>query len=232
MAQPHHYFRRYRPWQPGEFVLLFIDTAAGGSDRVAGQFLSHRWLDLPEVLHAHVTITAITPLIHEELLSIYKQTSIRPIVCFERNNGGAFELERLARLNRHNDYRIYTQKRLNPSTGRTEDTGVAGWDTNTATRPKMLQELDDGLNSRLLHLYDRQTINECFSFIVNPKTGKAEAEEGAHDDLVMSLAGVWQLYQTEKPEEDEHTSAVVETIPSGYNMSTVIDEAIVTVGEY
>jgi hypothetical protein len=211
-----------------------VDTAAGGNDRVAGQFMSHRWLDVPEILHAHVTITAVTPLIHEELLSIYKQTSIRPIVCYERNNGGAFELERLSRLNRHGDYRIYTMQRLD-SSGHLTDSGVMGWDTNTATRPKMLQELDDGLNSRLLHLYDRQTINEMFSFIVNPKNGKAEAEEGAHDDLVMSLAGVWQMYQTEKPEEDEQGGSVVETSPTGYNMRTVIDEAlessIVNVGD-
>jgi len=37
-----------------------------------------------------------------------------------------------------------------------------------------------------------------YSFIIN-KQGKAEAETSAHDDLVMSLAIAWQLYQTENP---------------------------------
>lgn len=40
-----------------------------------------------------------------------------------------------------------------------------------------------------------------FSFVeVQTTTSwRAAAEKGAHDDLIMSLAGVWQLYQTEKP---------------------------------
>lgn len=216
------YFKRYRQWQRGEFVLVFVDTAAGGTDRVAGQYLSNRWLDVPQVLHAQMTITALTPSIHEDLCNIARATGVRPVVCFERNNGGSFELERLGRLNRNGEYRIYTQKRMNPATGKTEDTGVAGWDTNTATRPKMLQELDDGLNSQLLHLYDRPTVNEMFSFIVNPKTGKAEAEQGAHDDLLMALAGVWQLYQTETPETRHTGGGVVETTPAGYTSSSGI----------
>lgn len=95
------------------------------------------------------------------------------------------------------------------------DTGKLGWSTNSATRPKMLQELKDAIEGQLLHIYHRQTINELFSFILKPN-GRAEAEVGAHDDLVMSLAGAWQLYQTEKP-IDQDSSGVVETEPrSGY----------------
>jgi hypothetical protein len=216
-----HYFRRYRPWQRGEFVLVFQDTGAGGADNCAAQFLSQRWLDVPTVMQAHITATATTPLIHAELEDIYDQTGVRPVVAFERNNGGGFEMDRLARLNRLGNYRIYTMKALNPS-GKLVDTGKLGFDTNTATRPKMLSDLDDGLNSRLLHLYDRPTTNELFSFIVNPKTGKAEAEQGAHDDLVMSLAGVWQLYQTEKPESNEDSGGVVETVPVGYTGGGIV----------
>lgn len=218
------YFRRYRPWQQGEFVLLFVDTAAGGLDSVAGQFLSHRWLDVPQVLHTPVTITAMTPIIYTELINIRKQTGVRPCVAFERNNGGGYELERLARLDHFGDIRFYTMKQL--KNGKLFDSGIVGWDTNTATRPKMLQELDNGLNSRLMHLYDRPTVNEMFSFIVNPKTGKAEAEEGAHDDLVMSLAGVWQMYQTEAPESDDDGGGVVETMPSNQQLSGMVSSVI------
>lgn len=215
------YFRRYRPWQRGEFVLVFQDTGAGGADNCAAQFLSHRWLDVPTVMQAHITATATTPLIHAELESIFDQTGVRPVVAFERNNGGGFEMDRLARLNRLGNYRIYTMKALNAQ-GKLVDTGKLGFDTNTATRPKMLSDLDDGLNSHLMHLYDRATVNEAFSFIVNPKTGKAEAEQGAHDDLIMALAGVWQLYQTEKLESDEQGGNVVETIPAGYNSGGIV----------
>ncbi len=150
----------------------------------------------------------MTPLLHEELKRIYRETGIQPIIAYERNNGGGFEMDRLARLNRFGDYRIYTMKHLDP-TGRVVDTGKLGWDTNTATRPKMLQELKDAVESEIVHVYHRQTVDEMFSFIIS-KTGKPEAEDGAHDDLVMALAIAWQLYQTEKPLL-EQGGGVVET---------------------
>lgn len=202
-------FKRFRPLQQGEFIICFVDPSAGGADNTAGQFLSQKWLDVPMVFHSNMTITAVTPLIHQELTRISKVTGIPPIVAFENNNGGSFEMERLSRLNRYGDYRIYTMKRLDPS-GRMIDTGKMGWDTNTATRPKMLSDLKDGIESELLHLYHRSTVDEMFSFIIGT-TGKPEAEQNAHDDLVMSLAGAWQLYQTEKPKREESGGAVVET---------------------
>lgn len=205
-------FKRYRDWQKGEFCICFVDMAMGGADNCAAQFLSHKWLDVPQVYHANVTGSFVTPLLHEELTKISRETGVTPIVAFERNNGGGFEMDRLARLNRYGDYRIYTMKNIDPS-GRMIDTGKLGWDTNPATRPKMLQELKDAIEGQLLHLYHRQTVDELFSFIVTP-SGRAEAEHGAHDDLVMSLAGAWQLYQTEKPML-EQGGGVVETVPYG-----------------
>lgn len=201
-------FKQFRPFQSGEFIICFADTAAGGGDSCAAQFLSQKWLDVPLVYHSEVTATFMTPLLHEKLVEVSRQTGIQPIVAYETNNGGGFELDRLARLNRVGDYRIYTMKILDPS-GRLMDTGKLGWSTNTATRPKMLADLKDAVESDLLHLYHRGTVDEMFSFIISA-TGKPEAEKGMHDDLVMALAGAWQLYQTEKP-ITESQSGVVET---------------------
>lgn len=207
-------FKQFRPYQRGEFVLCFADTAAGGGDNCAAQFLSHKWLDVPEVYHSKVTATFMTPLLHQELTRISVETGVAPVVAYERNNGGGFEMDRLAQLNRYGAYRIYTMKSIDP-TGRLVDTGKLGWDTNTGSRPKMLQELKDAVESEVLHLYHRPTVDEMFSFIISP-TGKPEAEQGAHDDLVMALAGVWQLYQTESPMK-EQGGGVVETDEStGY----------------
>jgi hypothetical protein len=202
-------FKQFRKFQQGEFIVAGVDTAAGGKDNCAAQFLSHKWLDVPMVYHSKVTASFMTPLIHEQLTAISKETGIPPVVAFERNNGGGFEMDRLSRLNRYGDYKIYTMKSIDP-TGRVVDTGKLGWDTNTASRPKMLQELRDAVDGELIHVYHRQTLDEMFSFIVSP-TGKPEAEKGAHDDLVMSLAVAWQLYQTEEPHKDDGSSNVVET---------------------
>lgn len=202
-------FKQFRPFQSNEFIICFADTSAGGGDFCAAQFLSQKWLDVPLVYHSEVTATFMTPLLHEKLTEISKQTGVQPIVCYETNNGGGFELDRLARLNRVGDYLIYTQKALD-STGRLVDTGKLGWNTNTATRPSMLSDLKDAVESELLHVYHRATVDEMFSFIISP-IGKPQAEEGMHDDLVMALAGAWQLYQTEKPLEQNGSGGVVET---------------------
>jgi hypothetical protein len=67
----------------------------------------------------------------------------------------------------------------------------------------MLKEAIDG---RLLRIYDKQTISEMFSFIISQTSSswKAQAESGAHDDLIMALAIAWQLYQSENPPITKH----------------------------
>ena len=137
-------FSRFRELQKGEFILVFADTAGDGADNCAVQFLSHKWLDVPIVYHSKVTASFMTPLLHQELKRIYKETGIQPMVAYETNNGGSFELDRLARLNRFGEYRMYTMKNVDPS-GRVVDTGKIGWSTNSATRPKMLHELKDAI---------------------------------------------------------------------------------------
>jgi hypothetical protein len=190
---------RYRKYEPNEFYVVGVDTSAGGSDFTAVQFLSKTKLDVPSVLHDKTSITAITPLIHLELEKIYDATGVQPVVAYERQNGGLFELERLGTLNRNGKYRIFTM----PTYGSVDnpESNKIGWDTNTATRPKMLQDLREAINKQLLKLYHKTTVNELFTFIIN-KQGKPEAEKHSHDDLVMALAIAWQLYQTENPPQE------------------------------
>jgi hypothetical protein len=194
-------FRRYRSYQPGEFYVVFADTAWGGSDYCAAQFLSKTKLDVPVVYHSKTIASEMTPLVHNELERIHDETQVQPVVAFERNNGGVAELERLASLNRLGKYRIFTEKSNVGSTDTTVDSVKLGYTTNSATRPTMLSMLKDAVDNRLLRIYDRPTINEMFSFIISQTSSswKAQAEKGAHDDLIMALAGAWQLYQTEEP---------------------------------
>lgn len=193
--------RRYRDWEPDEFVLVFCDTADGGPDYSAGQFLSKTKLDIPLVYHKRVIASEMTPVIQQELERIYDVTKVKPVVAYERNGGGKYELERLASLNRLGKYRIYQEKHNVGTTESTESSIRLGWTTNSATRPAMLSLLKEAVDARLITLYDRPTVNEMFSFIINQTSSswKAQAEQGAHDDLIMALAGVWQMYQTEQP---------------------------------
>ncbi len=194
-------FRRYRDYKPGEFFVVFADTAWGGTDWCAVQFLSKTHLDVPVVYHSKVLATEMTPLIHAELERIYDETKVKPVVAFERNNGGVAEIERLATLNRNGKYIIYQEKKNIGTSDSTEDTIKLGWTTSSSTRPIMLSMLKEAIDNRLIRIYDKPTITEMFSFIVSQTSSswKAQAEQGAHDDLIMALAGAWQLYQTENP---------------------------------
>lgn len=194
-------WRKYREPQPGEFFVVFADTAAGGGDFCAAHFLSKTNLDIPIVYHSKVIATEMTPVLHTMLEEIYDKTGVRPVIAYERNNGGFFEMDRLASLNRHQKYTIYREK-MNQGTKYSESQGPKlGWTTSSATRPVMLQMAKEAIDNKLITIYDRPTITEMFSFIEVQTTTmwRAQAEKNAHDDLVMALAGAWQLYQTEKP---------------------------------
>lgn len=192
-------FKRFRNYQPGEFLVVGVDTSWGGTDYCAAQFLSKTHLQVPVVYHSKVLATEMTPLIHNELERIYDVTKVKPVVAFERNNGGVAELERLATLNRNGKYRIYVEKDGIGTTEATEETIKLGWSTTSASRPIMLQMLKEAIDKRLIRIYDASTVNEMFAFIVSQTSTswKAQAEQGAHDDLIMALAIAWQLYQTE-----------------------------------
>lgn len=193
-------FRRYRKWQTDEFILCYADTSWGGVDYSAAQFLSKDNLDVPLVYHQQGLASDMTPQLHLELERIYDITKVKPVVSFERNNGGVAELERLKALNRNGKYRIYTQYKGYGTTEETEEDVRLGHDTNSATRPTMLGLLKDAIDNKLIRIYDKLTVEEMFSFVVKMGTSgnwKAQAETGAHDDLIMSLAGVWSMYQTE-----------------------------------
>lgn len=197
------FFRQYRDLQPGEFFLCFLDTAGEGQDWNAAQFLSFHRLDVPLVLHYEGSLTDVTPMMKDSLELIQKITHVNPCVAYETNNGGIYELERLARLNKYQKYTMYRQY-VRDTSGNLVRSEKLGYNTNTATRPVMLGELQDLVKNMLVNLYDKLTVDEMFSFVKHktPSGWRAEAEHPAHDDLLMALAGVWQMYQTERPPDE------------------------------
>jgi len=195
-------FRQYRKIESNEFLVVGGDTAAGGADYCTAQFLSVDKLDVPLVYHSKTLATTMTNELYPVLETLYDTTGLPPMVAYERSNGGLFEMERLAALNRLGKFDVFQM----PTYGnvQTEETKRLGWDTNTATRPKMLADLKEAIDKQLITgLYDRRTIEELFAFVVvkTSSSWKAQAESGAHDDLVMALAIAWQLYQlAERPQ--------------------------------
>lgn len=190
--------KQYRDLEPGEFFVVGVDTSYGGLDYCCAQFLSKDREDVPIVLHTKQMITEITPLIHDMLDVIFDRTGVKPMIAYERNNGGAFELERLASMNREGKYNIFEHRPAGMvNNGKPR---MIGWNTSSATRPKMLGDLKDAVDNQLLRIYDPDTVAELQYFVkVQTSTAwKAEAEQGSFDDMIFALAIAYQLYQTER----------------------------------
>lgn len=192
-------FRQYRPITRGEFFVVGGDTSQGGGDYNSVQFLSKTKLDVPLVYHGQGVAAQLTSECFPVFEKLYDATGVKPVIALERQNGGASEMERLDAMNRLSKYKLFVF-RVSGQVEATESNKL-GWDTTSATRGDMLGDLKQCIDSKILRIYDEPTINEFYSFIRSYRAGKwqGEAEKNSHDDLIMSLAIAWQLYQTEMP---------------------------------
>ena len=72
-----------------------------------------------------------------------------------------------------------------------------GFKTDKITRPLILSELQAIVNDHIELLGDTKTLEEMLNFVKNEK-GRAEAQQGSHDDLVMALAIAYYI----RPQQD------------------------------
>lgn len=105
------------------------------------------------------------------------------LVAPESNNHGILTCVRL-----YKDL-SYPNVFLNLEEGQTEDkdTVNVGFRTTTKTRPLIIDRLRGALREKDLDVNDKDTLREMMTFVVN-EAGKMTAEQGCHDDCVMSLA--------------------------------------------
>lgn len=191
-------FRQYRRILPGEFIIVGGDCSQGGKDSNCSQFLSVTHLDVPLIYHSRGVATTMTSAIYPVLERIADITRIKPVVGFERNMGGASEMERLQILNRLEKYTVFVMPSIGNQT-QTDSTNL-GVTTNALTRPMIVGGLKQVVDIHGLGVYDKQTIDELSIFIEN-NSGKPEAAPGGHDDTVMALGVAWFMRQYVKQEE-------------------------------
>lgn len=169
-------------------LIVGSDTSYGVNDSCVSQFYSPKFFDVPLVYSSQCIASTMTSDLVPVLEAIAPMTGYKPLVAYERQNGGAFEMERLASMNRLGKYAIFQM----PTYGvdDPEQSKRLGWDTNSATRPEMLSTLKEAVDHKAIRIYDKQTIEELFSFIIAQTSSatKAQAERNAHDDHVMALA--------------------------------------------
>ncbi|MCI5678713.1 MAG: hypothetical protein MR278_01820 [Bacteroidales bacterium] len=98
---------------------------------------------------------------------------------------------------------FYVREKMDTYTGKVKQS--YGFRTDSVSRPVLVGKLIEYVRDYLHLIHDRETLMECLSFIRNDN-GRAEAEQGEHDDLLMGL-GVALMARGQGGTKDESTEA-------------------------
>ena len=82
--------------------------------------------------------------------------------------------------------RLYLRDRFDSLTS--QYTKAIGFETTSKSRPVIIDNLVKMVRDHQEIFKDARILREMLTFIKNPKTGKKEAQEGKHDDLVIASA--------------------------------------------
>lgn len=151
------------------------DTAGTGSDYFAGQVLDNRTGEQVAVLHQQFGERA-----YAEQMYCLGRWYNDALIGVETNYSTFPEMV----LEELGYPRLYVRERYDTYTGKLAKS--FGFDTNSKTRPVLVDGLKDAAREALDTITDYDTLGEMLTFIYDEKW-KAQAEQGEHDDLVMAL---------------------------------------------
>lgn len=182
---PNGYIRIYRE---ARGTVIGGDTAGEGSDFFVAQVIDSSGY-LCATLHHQFDEDLYVKQVY--CLGIYYQS----LVAIEANFS-TFPNRELARLRYPTLYVRETYDTMHPNA-----VEKYGFVTTRLTRPMIINQLVEIAREHIEKINDRETLQEMLSFVRN-KTGRAEASEGTHDDLVMGLAIAYEALNqlpTRKP---------------------------------
>ena len=162
--------------EAGVPYVLGGDTAGTGSDYFAAHVLDNRTGDQVAVLHHQFgerffaeQMYCLGMYYNEALIGIETNYSTFPEEC----------IESLGYTN------LFVRKRVDTYTGALADS--FGFETTSKTRPLIIDGLKDVAKQAIETIHDFDTLGEMLTFVYNEHF-RPQAENGEHDDLVMSLA--------------------------------------------
>ena len=195
------------------------DTAGEGSDYFIGQVLDVRTGKQVAVLRQELD----ADLYAKQLYCLgwyYKSTNIRgeeqpALIGIESNfdSHPIKELERLGYLNQ------YIREEEDTYTGKL--TKKFGFRTDRNSRPRVISQLIQIVRESVFNINDKNTLEEMLTFVRNEK-GRPEAQEGAHDDLIMALAIAYDI--KDQVLFDEEVLTPYKTLAESWNVKFEVQE--------
>ena len=162
--------KKYYPY------VLAGDTAGEGSDYFIGQVLDNTDGSQVAVLRQELDEISYTRQMY--CLGMYYNKALIGIEA----NYSTFPIQELERLKYPNQYVRVKEDKYTKKTEKSY-----GFKTTTISRPRILGQLQAIIKESIELLVDIDTLKEGLTFIKNEK-GRAEAQVGYHDDLIMALA--------------------------------------------
>ena len=168
--------RIYEEKQPGRRYVIGADTAGEGSDWFAAQVIDADSCAQVAVLHQQTDADLFAQQLYW-LGKEYGWAMIAPEVNFDPT-----VVDKLVAWHYPN---LYMRQMEDDATERIRV--KYGFRTDKLNRPVAIAELIALMRDHPDRICDRPTLEEMMSFVRNGH-GRAEAAEGAHDDLIMALA--------------------------------------------
>lgn len=178
--------------EPKHQYIMTVDAAKDGTDNFAVQVVDITDFKFKQVAAAQLQIDY---LLMPEFIAEWCEFYNNPYLIIENNEGAGQSIADQLR----NDYE-YENLHYDKDIGRNKKKKYPGFRTTTKTRKQILQTLKLFIENSNLEVNDASTISEFFQFILI--NNKYQADEGAHDDMIMSLALVFVPFCNAKNFED------------------------------
>ena len=169
--------RVFREPEAGVPYVIGADTAGEGSDFFAAQVLDNRTGEQAAVLHGRFDEDVFARQLF--CLGMHYNTALTGVEA----NFSTYPIMELERLGYP---KLYVRESVDDYTHKVRHS--YGFVTSSKTRPVMIAGLIKAAREDISIVSDEKTLLEMLSFVRNEETLRPEAEQGGHDDLVMSLA--------------------------------------------
>lgn len=157
---------------------MTVDPAKDGQDAFAVQVIDITEFKFVQVATAQLQIDY---LLMPEFINEWCEYYNFPYLIIENNEGAGQSIADQMR----NDYE-YENLHYDKDVGRNKKKKYPGFRTTPKSRKQILQTLKLFIENDKLEINDKATINEFYQFILI--NNKFQADDGAHDDMIMSLA--------------------------------------------
>lgn len=178
--------------EAGHKYIFTVDPAKDGQDAFAIQIVDITDFKFKQVASAQLQIDY---LLMPEFINEWCEYYNNPYLVIENNEGAGQSIADQM----YNDYE-YENLHYDKDVGRNKKKKYPGFRTTPKSRKQILQTLKLFIENGNLEINDKGTINEFYQFILI--NNKFQADDGAHDDMIMALALAFVPFTNSKNFED------------------------------